>query len=119
MRMIKVELSENNMGDLQIDPVNKRILRKCKKKIIANHKEGCPQMHDEYQREDTEKWLNRGSCVYVQGDWRRDEIYNELQLTRAQRRDVAQWSLIVIVPIDTFDNWFLQYNGMSEDYFLS
>jgi hypothetical protein len=120
MRRIKIELSEDRMGCLNIDPVNKRILRKCKRKIITNHREGCPSMHEGWQRDETIAWLNRGCCVFVQFDWLAEEIYNDLGLTKSERGDIRSgWTVIKLVDLETFDHWFLHYNEIGEEYFLS
>ena len=113
---LKIEVSEDRCGNLLLNPVNKRILRRCKQAIVANHREGSPEMHVDWRRKDTVDWLNRGSCAFFnQGS--HYEAMADLRLTGSDRREISHgWTVTKLVDLDLWDHLFCCANGMPNDY---
>lgn len=114
---IKVRVSEDRCGNLELDPVNKRIRRRCKRAIVADHRQGFPSMHSEWNRDETVAWLNRGACAFFnQGSPAAYEVLEDLRLTGSEQRDLSHgWPVVKLVDLDLWDHLFTFANGMPND----
>jgi hypothetical protein len=117
-RKLKIKVSEDRCGNILLDPVNCRILRRCKRAIVANHREGSPDMHNEFQRDETVAWLNRGSCAFFnQGSQAACEVIEDLRLTGSEKRDLEHgWTVTKLVDLDLWDHLFHFANGMPGEF---
>lgn len=132
---VKVRLEYDRMGNLLINPVNKRLLARCKREIVARHKADNPEMHTGWQKDRTVAWLMRDACIFVQreddkasvlaslGMANQDEADNHGRLSdnlkglRRQGRTNRQslesgWPVLTYMGHEYFESLFCCHNGI-------
>ena len=111
---IKIEVSEDRCGNLELYPVNRRILHSCERQIIENHRKSCPQMHVEWRKGETEAWLLKQACAFFNGASQAYyEVIEGLRLSKSEQRDISHgWSVVKLVDRDLWDHYFRFSNGI-------
>jgi len=129
-RLIEVEY--DRCGSLLINPVNKRLRKRCIKEVIEQHRRNCPSMHTEHNREDTEHWLSSQAVIFVQREAdiactlhdlgmaiesERGELPTSLKgLTKRGRLNrrllESGWTVRTFIGHEMFNSMFTCYNGI-------
>lgn len=116
-KMMKVEIASSNISGIYLDPMSAKRRAEYDKLVIEEHKRGCPDMHSDYNREETEDWLTRFPLVLVQVDYEAEQVLEDLYLTQAQKDDIsAGWPVRIMVQVDTFNHLFSCYCQIDMGY---
>jgi len=115
--MMKVEITSSDISGIYLDPMSVKRRAEYDKLVIEEHKQGCPDMHSDYNREETEDWLTRFPLVLVQVDYEAEQVLEDLYLTQAQKDDIsAGWPVRIMVQVDMFNRLFSRYCQIDMGY---
>jgi hypothetical protein len=108
---MKVEFKASRVSGIYLDPVCKRRLKQYQRMIIEEHRQGSPNMHNEWNKEYTEKWLRNGPCILIEPDYLAMEALQDARFTTAEKNHLEHgYTVVKLIDIETFEHWFANYN---------